>query len=141
MTKFILITSCFLLSLSSFSQEEDKIKYRKLNYHDFLKHSINDTSEAIIDIFLDKKENFGCGQMSFLPLNAILYFISPPIGTGLTLITVPLFINGSRVAIKYRNKKLVMVLKNYKETGYLPNGIRKKAIKELKAIEILKQEY
>jgi hypothetical protein len=140
MTKFILITSCILLSLSSFSQEEDKIKYRKLVYADFLKHSINDTSEAIIDIYFDKKYNYGIGQMSLLPINLITYFISPPLATGLAFITVPLFINGSRVLIKYRNKKLVMVLNEYKATGHLPKGLRKIAIRELEAKELMHPE-
>ena len=141
MTKFILITSCCLMCLSSFAQKEKKMKYRKLDYTDFYKYSINDTSNVIIDIFFDKKENTGIGQMSFLPVNLIVYMVSPPIGAALVFINFPLFLNGSRVLIKYRNKKLYTVLNDYKETGYIPKGIRKIVNKEFRAYELLTSEY
>ncbi len=141
MTKIALIAICFLLSLSSFSQETEKIKYRKLDYNDFLKHSVNDTSAVIIDIFFDKKDNTALGQMSFLPITVGIYVISPPISAGLTLISFPLFVNGSYLMVKYRKKKLYMVLEDYKVTGHLPKWIRKKAIKQLEAYELIKSEY
>ena len=140
MTKISLITICFLITLPSFSQEE-KIKYRKLDYNDFLKYSVNDTSSVVIDVFFDKKDNTALGQMSFLPISAAIYIISPQLSVGLTLISFPLFVNGSYLLVKYRKKKLFMILNEYKETGYLPNWVRKKAIKQLKAYEMIKSEY
>jgi len=140
MTRISLITICFLISLPSFSQEE-KIKYRKLDYNDFLKYSVNDTSSVVIDVFFDKKDNTALGQMSFLPISSAVYIISPQLSIGLTLISFPLFVNGSYLLVKYRKKKLFMVLNEYKETGYLPNWVRKKAIKQLEAYEMIKSEY
>ncbi|MDB4533546.1 hypothetical protein N9242_01645 [Vicingaceae bacterium] len=140
MIKIAIITVCFLLSLSSYSQD-DKIKYRKLDYNDFLKHSINDTSAVIIDVFFDKKDNTALGQMSFLPITVAVYIISPQLSVGLTLISFPLFVNGSYLMVKYRKKKLFMVLNDYKETGHLPNWVRKKANKQLAAYELIKSEY
>ncbi len=141
MTKIILISFCFLLSLPLFSQKEEKMKYRKLDYNDFLKYSINDTSAVIIDVFFDKKDNTALGQMSFLPITVAIYVISPPLSAGLTIISFPLFVNGSYLLVKYRKKKLYMVLNDYKKTGHLPNWIRKKAIKQLEAYELIKSEY
>jgi hypothetical protein len=140
MIKIAIITVCFLLSLSSYSQD-DKIKYRKLDYNDFLKHSTNDTSAVIIDVFFDKKDNTALGQMSFLPITVAVYIISPQLSVGLTLISFPLFVNGSYLMVKYRKKKLFMVLNDYKETGHLPNWVRKKANKQLAAYELIKSEY
>ncbi len=140
MTKFTIITVCFLISLSSFAQEE-KIKYRKLKYNDFIKMSINDTSLATIDIFFDKKDNSAISQMSFLPVTLAIAVISPQISAGLTAISFPLFMNGSYMLIKYRKKKLYKVLTEYKETGQLPNWVRKKANKQLDYLEMIKTQY
>lgn len=130
-----------LLSFSSFSQKEEKMKYRKLGYTDFRKLSINDTSQVVIDLFFDKKDNAGMGQMSFLPITLAVYVISPPLSGALTLISFPLFLNGSYMMIKYRKKKLHMVLTKYADSGTLPGWVRKKANKQLKYIELLKIEY
>ena len=142
MKKIIIFTLCSLLSLSFFSQEE-KIKYRKLEYTDFTKLSINDTSLVIIDIFFDKKDNAGLAQMSFLPITAALIVIplTKPIGVVLTTISLPLFTNGSYMMLKYRNKKLHMVLTEYKKSNTLPKWVRKKANKHLFYIEELKSTY
>lgn len=140
MTKYILITFCLLISFSSFSQEE-KRKYRKLGYTDFRKLSINDTSQVIIDLFFDKKDNAGVGQMTFLPITLAVYPISPVISGALTLVSLPLFVNGSYMMVKYRKKKLYMVLTEYADNGTLPNWVRKKANKQLKYIELLKIDY
>ena len=140
MTKTILIAIFFIISLTSIAQEE-KIKYRKLNYNDFTKYSINDTSAVIIDIFFDKKDNTAISQMSFLPITVAVAIISPPISAGLTLISFPLFVNGSYMLVKYRKKKLYKVLTEYKETGQLPKWVRKKANKQLDYYEMIKTEY
>ena len=143
MTKYILITFCLLISFSSFAQEEkeEKMKYRKLGYSDFRKLSVNDTSQVIIDLFFDKKDNAGVGQMTFLPITLAIYPIAPVISGALTLVSFPLFVNGSYMMVKYRKKKLYMVLTEYAETGTLPEWVRKKANKQLKYIELLKLDY
>lgn len=141
MTKTLLIIVCCLISFSSFSQADEKIKYRKLVYKDFKKMSINDTSDVIIGIFYDKKDNAALGQMSFLPVTVAIYLISPPISVGLTTISFPLFLNGSYMLVKYRNKKLYEVLDVYSQTGAMPKWVRKKANKQLARIELIKSEY
>jgi len=139
--KIILIFICCSFSLLSFSQANEKIKYRKLDYKDFKQISINDTSDVIIDIFYDKKDNSAIGQMSFLPVTAAIFIISPPISLGLTTISFPLFVNGTYILVKYRKKKLYTVLTTYSKTKQLPNWIRKKANKQLEYYELIKTEY
>lgn len=117
------------------------MKYRKLDYTDFRKLSINDTSQVVIDLFFDKKDNAGVGQMTFLPITVAVYAISPPLSAALTLISFPLFVNGSYMIVKYRKKKLYMVLTEYADNGTLPKWVRKKANKQLKYIELLKLDY
>lgn len=130
-----------MISFSSFSQEDEKIKYRKITYTEFLELSINDTSEVIVNLFFDKKDNAGVAQMTFLPLTLVIYPLSPIISSSLTLISLPLFINGTYMVIKYRKKKLHMVLTEYANSGTLPKWVRKKANKQLKYIELLKLDY
>ncbi|MGB0887690.1 MAG: hypothetical protein ACPGSL_06180 [Vicingaceae bacterium] len=144
MTKTFLLITCFFISFFCFSQDEqalEKIKYRKLDYNDFLKYSTNDTTAMVIDIFFDKKDNTALGQMSFLPITVATYLISPPISIGLTAVSLPLFLNGSYLLIKYRKKKLYLLLEDYNNTGNLPKWIKKKAIKQLEAYELLKEDY
>lgn len=130
------------MSFSSFSQDE-KIKFRKLDYNDFGKYSINDTSAVIIDIFFDKKDNAALGQMSFLPVTAALFVIPPTrvIGAGTTLISFPLFLNGSYMLIKYRKKKLYKLLIEYKKTKTLPKWVRRKANRLLDYYDAIKAGY
>ncbi|MCB0410320.1 MAG: hypothetical protein KDD29_08875 [Flavobacteriales bacterium] len=114
--------------------ESDSIpsKIRKMEYGDFMaKFSINDTSATIIHIFFDKRNNTAKGQMSFLPITVGIYFIFPQLGVGLTCVSLPLFINGSVLLIKYRKKKLYKVLDEYQNTRQLPKWVRKKAEKSL----------
>ncbi len=143
MTKYLFIAFCLFISFSSFAQEEEKLKYRKLSYTDFRKLSINDTSQVIIDLFFDKKDNAGVGQMTFLPITVAIAAVpyTRQIGVGLSIIALPFFINGSYMMVKYRKKKLYMVLTEYAESGELPEWVRKKANKQLKYVELLKREY
>lgn len=125
--------------------ETDTIKARKLSYADFKNnYSINDTTETIINIFFDKQSNSAIGQMSFLPIAVALVIIPPPIriiGMGLTIIAFPLFLNGAYTMYKFRRKKLLKVLVEYKKTGYLPSWIRKKAANQLDYLDSLKIDY
>lgn len=143
MNRALLLFLSLIIYFSSFSQAEEgkKIKYRKLDYNDFGKLSINDTSAVIIDVFFDKKDNAALGQMSFLPVTAAIFIISPPISVGLTMISFPLFLHGNYLLVKYRKKKLYAILINYKETKQLPKWVRKKADKQLEAYELMKADY
>ncbi|PCJ23524.1 MAG: hypothetical protein COA97_11415 [Flavobacteriales bacterium] len=145
MKKNALFLLSLFISLSLFSQidKSEKIKYRKLPYADFKKLSVNDTSSAVIDLFFDKKDNAIYNQMSLLPLTIILLAIPPAhfVGVGSAAISVPLFINGSYTLVKYRKKKLYMVLTEYKQTQNLPIWVRKKVNRRLKNYELLPINY
>ena len=103
MNKIALLLLFFTINFTSFCQtiKEEKVKTRKLTYNDFVSdYSINDTSAVIIDIFFDKKDNAGFGEMSFLPITVVLAAIPQTrmIGIGTTLVSLPLFLHGSYVA-------------------------------------------
>lgn len=138
---------CLLTPKSSWAQDgkEEKIKARKLSYKNFKDdYSFNDTTDVIIDLFFDKKNNSAVGQMSFLPIAIAIAIVPPPIrviGVGLTIIAFPLFLNGAYTMYKFRNKKLLMVLTEYKKTGYLPKWVKKKAVNQLEYIDSLQLEY
>lgn len=112
--------------------DTSEVKARKLEYADFIaNYSVNDTSATIIYLFFDKKDNSGKGQMVFLPITAGVFLIFPVIGAGLSVVSVPLFINGSYQLIKYRKKKLLKVLEEYRDTRKMPNWLHKKVIKAM----------
>lgn len=114
------------------AEDSTVVKVRNLEYSDFIaNYSINDTSNTVIDIFFDKRNNTAKGQLSFFPITAAIFPLVPVISVGLSIVTFPMFINGTVVWIKYRKKKLQKVLINYKETHELPNWIRKKVNKSL----------
>lgn len=112
--------------------DTSEVKARKLEYADFISnYSVNDTSATIIYLFFDKKDNSAKGQMVFLPITAGVFLIFPVIGAGLSVVSIPLFINGSYQLIKYRKKKLLKVLKEYRDTRKMPNCLHKKVIKAM----------
>jgi hypothetical protein len=130
---FILLV-CITTISSNAATDSTVTKARKLSYSDFLAHySINDTSAAVIEIFFDKKDNNAKGEMSFLPITAGVFILFPVIGAGLSVVSVPLFIHGSYTLVKYRKKKLVNVLTEYRETQELPKWLRRKVNKSLEA--------
>jgi hypothetical protein len=133
------------MSRKELKAEVDSIKARKLSFKDFKDaYAIDDTSDVIIAIFFDKKSNSARGQMSYLPLTLLLAVIPPPvriIGVGLTVVALPLFINGAYTMYKFRNKKLLMVLTEYKKTGHLPGWVRRKAANMLAYYEDVKLDY
>jgi hypothetical protein len=139
---FLLVSWC---SFSAFTQtDSSKIIYRKLTYNDFnTQFSINDTATVIIDLFFDKKDNAALGQMSFLPITLGLAAIpkTKPLGIGLTIVSLPLFINGAMTLVRYRNYKLYKVLSEYKETKELPKWIRRKANRLLEYYNSLENDY
>jgi hypothetical protein len=146
MHKIATLFLLFLTSTISICQKsnEGNIKPRKLTYNEFVSdYSINDTSAVIIDIFFDKKENAAIAQMSFLPITLGLSVIpyTKLIGMGTTIISLPLFVNGTYMLIKFRKKKLYKVLVEYKKSKTLPKWVRKKANKLLAYYEAIQTEY
>lgn len=144
MSRVILIFLCCLIYSTSYGNKEyEKIKFRKLSYTDFKKLSINDTSDAIVDLFFRKKDNAVFDQMSLLPISIILTFIPPIhfVGIATGAISVPLFLNGSFVLVKYRKKKLYNVLMEYQKTNQLPKWVRKKTNRILGDYEIQQINY
>jgi hypothetical protein len=145
MNKLILLFLFFLLCTTSFSQIDDseKIKARKLTYSDFIELSFNDTSSVVIDVFFLEKERAIYNQMSLFPLTLGLIAIPQTrlIGVGTAFISLPLFLNGNYLLIKYRKKKLYKVLINYKETRTLPMWVRKKSNKLLRRYAKLETYY
>jgi len=130
---------------SAFAQtDSSKITYRKLTYNDFSSQfSINDTATVVIDLFFDKKDNAALGQMSFLPITVGLAAIpkTRPLGVGLTIISLPLFINGCITLVQYRNQKLYKVLSEYKQTKTMPKWVKRKAIRLLEYYNSLERDY
>src|SRR5690606_23357994 len=108
------------------------VKARKLEYSDFIaNYSINDTSNTVIDIFFDKRNNTAKGQMSFFPITAAIFLLVPIICIVLSVVTFVMFVNGTVVLVKSLKKKLQKVLIYYKETKELPKWVRKKVNKSL----------
>jgi len=140
-TRNLILILFLTLSISAFAKN-DSLKVRKMTYNDFItNYSINDTSAMVVELFFDKKDNSAISQMSFLPLTLALYLISPTISIGTTLVSFPLFVHGSYMLVKYRKKRLLKVLIRYKETGYLPKGVRKKANKLIDYYESIDTAY
>jgi len=144
MTKILSISIAILLSLSLFSQETVTKKVRKYAYEDFKALSINDTSDAVIDLFLSKKENAIYNKMSLLPFSIILTVVPTPaqvVGLGSFVISGPLFLSGTHNLIRYRKRKLLQVLTEYKQHEKLPVWVRKKTNKLLKEHSLQQINY
>lgn len=126
-TSYIILVLMFL-SYSLCAQDISK-KVCKYKYEDFQELSINDTSDAVIDLFYSKKESALYNQMSLLPLSIILAVAPTPaqvVGLGSFILSGPLFLSGSYKLVRYRKKKLKKVLEEYKEHQTLPSSVRKK---------------
>lgn len=74
---------------------------KHLNHEQYLeKYGVDETSIAIIDLFFEKRNLSGNGQMSFLPVSASIALFAMPIGIVTTAISTPLFVNGLLVKKK-----------------------------------------
>lgn len=146
MNKTIIFLLLFGFSFSMHAQQKSEriIKVRKLSFDDFMDdYAIDDTARSVIELFFDKKTNSAYGQMSFFPITLGLAFIPPTavIGAGLTLISFPMFINGSYIMVKYRKAKLLKVLKAYKTSKKLPNWVSKKVYRILNNYKQMEVDY
>ena len=64
-----------------------------MTYNQYINEYGNDkTSVTLINLFFDKRDNAGIGQMSFLPVSSTIAIIYPPVGVGLVVISCPLFV-------------------------------------------------
>lgn len=142
MNRFAITCIAFFICLSIFGQE--KIKYRKLEYSYFKNEfGYNDTALAVMDIYFDKKENAAYGQMSFLPITTVLIFVPHMKGIGIltSAVSLPFFIHGCYILVKYRKKKLHKVLTNYTKKNELPKWLQKKVNKQLVFYKEIEREY
>lgn len=131
MRRLLILISLVSLFQVCFSQDDTtNVRARKLSFNDFMAYySTNDTSAAVIEFFFERKETNAVTEMMFLPLSVGVFFLSPPLGFGMGVISVPFFIHGTYTLIRFNKKKLKRILIKYNETGYLPKNIRKKANK------------
>ncbi len=107
-------------------------KSNKLTYDEYIQqYGTNDTSIAIIELYFDKRDNSGIGQMSFLPLTTAVAAVVPPVGVGLMAISTPLFLNGIRVRHKYSHKKLLSVLNTYHNENRLSDKLEQQVVQIL----------
>jgi hypothetical protein len=144
MKNLTLIIALLLLSCALYSQKIAPQKICKYKVENFKALSINDTSDAVIDLFYSKKESAIYNQMSLLPFSIVLAVAPTPaqvVGFGSFIISGPLFISGSYTLIRYRKKKLHKVLSEYKATKTLPKWVRKKTNKLLKEYSLQQIDY
>ena len=130
--------------MTLFSQENKDVKVCKYKYKDFKALSINDTSDAVIDLFLSKKESALYNRMSLLPVSLVLVAVPTPmqfVGLGSFAISGPLFLSGGYTLIRYRKRKLNHVLIEYKNSRELPKWVRKKANNLLKEYQLQQMSY
>ncbi len=144
MKSFFTIIAVLALTLSVFSQENKELKICKYKHENFKEFSINDTSDAVIDLFFQKKESAIYNQMSLLPFSIILVAVPTPaqvVGLGSLAISGPLFISGTYTLVRYRKKKLKKVLIEYKEHKTLPKWVKKRTDKLLNEYKLQQIDY
>jgi len=144
MKKLFTVIFTLFLSCTLYSQKGISKKVCKYKYEDFKELSINDTSDAVIDLFYCKKESGIYDQVPVLPLSIILVVAPPPaqiIGLGSFVISGPLFISGTYKLIRYRKRKLQKTLTEYREHQRLPTWVRKKTDKLLKEYVLQQIHY
>ena len=130
------ISAFIIISSLSLAQNYNLIKNNEyhLSYDEFIsRYGNDDTSLAIIDIYFDKREYSGMGQMSFLPVSTAVSAICPPIGIGLVAVSSPLFVSGLITYHKYSRKKMLKTLIDYREKATLSKKCRKKVVQLIAA--------
>ena len=118
-----------LSSSESFAKDKKskKVKQEKMTYNEYINEYGHDkTSLTLINLFFDKRDNAGIGQMSFLPVSSTIAIVYPPVGVGLVAISCPLFVSGLITRNNYSHKKLIKTLEEYKINKTLPTKLEKK---------------
>lgn len=144
MKSLLIFLTIALYSTSTFSQANITKKISKYKYEDFKALSINDTSDAVIDLFFSKKEKAIYNKMSLLPFSIILVAVPSPaqvVGLGSFIISGPLFLSGAHNLIRYRKRKLHHVLIEYDRSKELPHWVRKKVNKLLEEYSLQQINY
>ena len=143
--KKILLLSVIILIGNAVSAKKHKseknITTKQLSYDEYIQqYGTDDTSKAIIELYFDKRENCGAGQMSFLPVTAAVAVVVPPLGIGLMTISSPLFVNGVVTMNRYSHKNMVKALNNYHTNKTMSRSIKKKVINLMIAEEEIRNE-
>ncbi len=137
--KTILSIPIIILSLTIYAKKPKTYpsKISEYNYFDFMdKYGENDTSAAIIDLFLNKRNEQGVAEMSFFPITSSIAIIAPPIGIPLTLIYSPIAIHGCFLRVKYSKKRLEKTLKKYNKGERINKHLTKKINKHYQLIKL-----
>jgi hypothetical protein len=114
-------------SVSAEKTRSEKNKSTHLDYAECIQlYGVDDTSIAIINIYFDKRYSAGVGQMSLLPVTAVLTVFTPPIGVILMAVSSPLYINGMVKFNRYSQKNMIKALNNYHNNNILAENIRNK---------------
>ena len=108
MKYLIIITLIFSTYNLSFAAKKQAKHYSYEQYIE--KYGTDQTSITIIDLFFNKRNYSGIGQMSFLPVSSAVGIIVPPIGLVTMAISTPFFVNGLLVRHKYSHKNLLIAL-------------------------------
>ncbi|MCB9360324.1 MAG: hypothetical protein H6587_02215 [Flavobacteriales bacterium] len=140
-----LITLTLILCISNLSFAAKK-QHKYLSYEQYIeKYGANQTCVTIIDLFFNKRNLSGIGQMSFLPTTSVVAIIIPPIGIATMAISTPLFVNGLLVRHKYSHKNLVIALEYYQNKKLLSEKFKKEITKAIQdnnknALELKREE-
>lgn len=140
----VLLLALFISILTNFvlgNNPSKKDTSTQLSYNEYMSEFGTDaTSIAIIELFFNKRNKVGIGQMSFLPVSAGVSVVAPPVGLVVMAMSTPLFINGLLVRRKYSLKNLSIALDNYKRKNLLSARFKKKVTQIIKEKQIRKHE-
>jgi hypothetical protein len=126
-----LITLALIFSIYNLSYAAKK-QPKHYSYEQYIEKYGNDqTSITIIDLFFNKRNLSGIGQMSFLPVSSAVGIIVPPIGLVTMAISTPFFVNGLLVRHKYSHKHLLIALEYYQSKRLLSERFKKEITKSI----------
>lgn len=140
---FYLVPVFILLTSVGYAKKHKPKKGKKtpITYHEYAtKYGESDTTMALINLFYDKREYGGIGQMSLLPVTGAVTIAVPPIGIGLSLISTPLFVKGLITYNRYSPKNLDKTLTNYIENNTLSKRMRVKVSKRIMNDQLMKED-
>lgn len=128
MKYFLPILLFIIVSHQAFAnQPVEKAKKAQISCEDYIaEYGTDATSIAIIELFFNKRNKAGLGQMSFLPVGAGVTVVAFPLGLFMVAMSTPLFVNGLMTRHKYSLKNLTIALDNYKSNKLLSNRFKKK---------------
>jgi len=135
--KTILTIILIFFGLTMSAQKNYPTKISKYTYGDFIeKYGTDDTSIAMIDLFLTKRNEQSSTQLSFYPILISLGFIVPPIGVPLTVGYTPVAAHGAFLRIKYSKKRLEKMLIKHHNGEKLGKHLTKKIAQRHRLIQM-----